>query len=223
MNKFFFTLIGLSFFLVANTVNASQVFVYQNGVNLGSVTSFSGANTMAGNWVLNDGPTIGPSVTNNNGALFFYQGSDGLSFNILLNDGDVENENGSYAFDMTVTGSSPSILVNDDAASEFSQDGAGTFHGNWQWSWGADGGVIGALDGLWQINIFNILNGWSRTYNNTVDHLALVGTDGLISLNPNQDIILTNVAAVPLPAGVWLFGSALLGIGYIKRKRKNAL
>lgn len=45
-----------------------------------------------------------------------------------------------------------------------------------------------------------------------------------ISLNPNVDAISasTQVSAVPLPAAAWLFGSALLGMGALRRKQAAA-
>ena len=40
-----------------------------------------------------------------------------------------------------------------------------------------------------------------------------------IQKNDHVSLASNRVAAVPLPASAWLFGSALLGLGVIKRKK----
>lgn len=48
------------------------------------------------------------------------------------------------------------------------------------------------------------------------------GSSGIGAMSRNSSgtfAIVTDVSAVPLPAAAWLFGSALLGLGVIKRKK----
>jgi hypothetical protein len=70
----------------------------------------------------------------------------------------------------------------------------------WYWS-GTDGSILGAPDGGW---IFNFSDGGQGCCNGAQYAWAVHAG---------------NVSAVPVPAAVWLFGSALLGLGVVKRKK----
>jgi hypothetical protein len=203
---------------------AETVYVYQYDILLGSVGSYSGATTARGNWNRNYGVDVGPVIADNEGALFFYEGLDGLTFNMLFNPNEVLNqpfEYGSIAFDISVTGTDSSVFLTDDI-NEFVSSGGGNYSGKWKWTWGADGGIIGGLEGDWTIDIFNMESGWSSRYPNGGSSLWMYGVDGFFSLDLSQDIRLTNVSPVPLPATAWLFGSALLGFaGFNRFKAKT--
>ncbi len=215
---------GLLSLGLGGAAQASPIFVYQDGAFLGSVVAYSGGTTTAANWNLNQAPTIGPGQADNSGRLFFYAGSDGLSFNMLFNNGDGDNENGSIELEATVAASAgdPVVKVADDGGAEFWETATNnTFHGKWQWSWGADGGAFGALQGDWSINVDLIANGWSPSHGNEVVDLAVYSGGGSpvsLSLDLSKDILLTNIA-IPEPTTLAILGLGLVGVGLGNRKR----
>jgi len=46
--------------------------------------------------------------------------------------------------------------------------------------------------------------------------------DPATGLQPSNLVMVTNVAAVPVPAAAWLFGSGLLGLIGVARRKKTA-
>ncbi|WKJ90015.1 VPLPA-CTERM sorting domain-containing protein [Methylomonas montana] len=88
--------------------------------------------------------------------------------------------------------------------------------------WDRDHGMRSAED--WLSNIYGLdLTGW------TINYVADISDDGKtlvgFGINPNGNteawVADLHVAAVPLPAGVWLMGSGLLAIGGLRRKRQG--
>ena len=66
--------------------------------------------------------------------------------------------------------------------------------------------VLTSADGLSDPITFDLVNDFSFLMGNL---------GGVVALNVN----LSNVQVVPVPAAVWLFGSALLGLGALKRRK----
>jgi hypothetical protein len=110
---------------------------------------------------------------------------------------------------------------------EFADSGSG---GN------ADGSPNGDIFGLFFNSVLLVVPGGytkndplsgTSTYNSTT--LALLGMntgsytwtwDTGTGANPTTDSLTLNVGAVPVPAAVWLFGTALIGlVGFSKRKK----
>jgi hypothetical protein len=60
-------------------------------------------------------------------------------------------------------------------------------------------------------------NNTSGTLNSYVMGSAILGTDGTLTFSANP------TSAVPLPAAVWLFGSGLMGLVGVSRRRKAAV
>ncbi len=67
------------------------------------------------------------------------------------------------------------------------------------------------------------LTGWLIT--TTPSDWFAVGWDDPGSTNDNHDdmMMVAHVRPVPLPAAVWLFGSALLGVGVVGNRRRRQI
>ena len=74
----------------------------------------------------------------------------------------------------------------------------------------SNGGILFSA-GAWIYNLYE----WSGAY-----YLSTYNPDGTL-YNPG-DVGTLTVTAVPLPAAAWLFGSALLGLGWARRSRQQA-
>ena len=59
---------------------------------------------------------------------------------------------------------------------------------------------------------------WTVTNSTTIDELNF----GTITTFGNNTILLTNGTIVPIPAAIWLFGTGLLGLIVIARRKKSA-
>ena len=196
--------------------------MFQDGSYLGAIDSYSGSGSSNENWNINQAPDIGPGQADNEGHMFFYEGSDGLSFNFLFNNGDNDDENGSARWDITVASSidNPYVTVQDDS-NEFYEDSStdNLFYGAWTWSWGADGGAIAGLAGDWTITVDQIAYGWHSTYNNPLTSLSVFDNSGSnISLDLTHDIVFT---PVPAPATMLLFGTGIAGLAWTRLRRKK--
>lgn len=73
---------------------------------------------------------------------------------------------------------------------------------------------VSALPGLWD----GVAE--SATFNNAAAALTLLGTSSGMYLDGT--VTLTATPEVPVPAAAWLFGSAMLGLAGVSRKRKAA-
>jgi hypothetical protein len=62
---------------------------------------------------------------------------------------------------------------------------------------------------------FSLVSGFANSSSAYFAYTATNGSSGFGSLN------FTNLTAVPLPAAVWLFGSALAGFGAITRRKRQ--
>ena len=118
--RFLIGLLIVSFmFGLAMTANALQITVSQDGNILGTIESYSGTETAVENYNFYSSARHvihGPTPNATEAQIFFYEGSDGLSFNIGLSKGGTIYDSGKVRWDITVAGSTtdPVVLVSDD-------------------------------------------------------------------------------------------------------------
>lgn len=146
----------------AKGMPAQRIEVLQGGTSLGIIDPYSGVFSAAANYNYiqpSGSPISGPNSAAFQGRLFFYEGSDGLHFNILLNTPALGR--GTVDWTISVTGSStdPIVKVTDDPAppadhTELFESPNDVFTGAWGYAGNTDGGVIGPLAGSeWSIFI----------------------------------------------------------------------
>jgi len=124
---------------------------------------------------------------------------------------------GTYSFDTIQGGVYTGVEV-----------GAGQIGGQILFDWGATADID-------VINVWDVAcNGVTCTYTSTdVTATNPVGPDGVrglgmidgafVGFNANFDFVTPDAAVVPVPAAVWLFGSGLMGlVGVARRKNKAA-
>ncbi|MEW5802445.1 MAG: hypothetical protein AB1847_10140 [bacterium] len=218
-------LFGLAGLAEATTL----IDIYQGGTLLGSVTPYTGLITGAANYNFysdSGHPINGPEPVFKEGEIFFYDGSDGLNFNVIFSKEGIGGAAGSAQWDITITGSTTnlSVRVTDDASELRENVTTHVFTGRWGWNnQNTDGGVIGEIGGSeWIITIDPIAY--------SLDNLKAYSASGssyALNLNTDAsgDIILKPASSpVPVPATILLFCSGflgLLGIGGIKKERKD--
>ena len=112
---------------------------------------------------------------------------------------------------------------------EFSSTGDASFTedrnlGYFRYDLGAVAGTFSGTLGIGEsVTINTMLEAYvygSRTYESPVGGLAYVGDPNGLSIS-GFDITPTGVSTVPVPAAAWLFGTGLLGLFGISRRRKT--
>ncbi len=152
--------------LATFAMETQRIEVFQGGALIGKIDPYTGPLTSAANYNYiqpSGSPIYGPAPTAFQGRLFFYMGSDGLSFNILLNTGAIGQ--GTVNWTIAVAGSTtdPFVLLSDDPQppanpQELIESPDNFFTGTWSYAGNTDGGVIGPLSGsAWTITV----NQWS--------------------------------------------------------------
>jgi hypothetical protein len=167
--------------------------VFQGGVFRGYVTPYSGISTGEDNYNYiqpNGFPIAGPSSAAFQGQIFFYEGSDGLHFNVLLNTQALGR--GTVDWLLTVSGSEadPRVQWTDDPRppadlNELSETSNNVFRGQWDYIGNTDGGVIGPLSGTdWSV-VVDQLN-YASNNNRGISSLRVFDSSGAsIPLNLN--------------------------------------
>ena len=113
---------------------------------------------------------------------------------------------GTYSFDTVQAGSYTNVIV-----------GAGQVGGHILFNWGANA----------DIDVVNVWDVVGSSYTST-DVLEGAGGDGILGLGMIDGAFVGSsanfdfVAPIPVPAAVWLFGSGLLGLVGVARRKKSA-
>jgi hypothetical protein len=208
---------------VAFAVQAQRIDVFQGGALVGTIDSYTGSLTGASNYNYNQPsgfPISGPASAAFQGRLFFYQGSDSLSFNALFNTGALGE--GAVNWTIAVAGSTtdPGVLLSDDPDppadhQELIESPSNFFTGAWSYVGNTDGGVIGPISGsTWAITVNQL--GYSSDKDKGITSLRAFGGSGnSLSLNlssgPSGQIVF-RPEAVPEPAAILLIGFAMTTI-----------
>ncbi len=159
MRKFSKLLILLSLGWASSSAQAYYIQVLQGSSVLGTVSPYTGTLTAANNYnyFSNSGhPVNGPTPMAQQGRIWFYEGSDGLAWNVIFNAvGAAFNGSASWNINITGSTSNPGVVLSDDAG-ELKEPTSNQFTGNWNWfasSKATDGGVIAPLGTGWTINV----------------------------------------------------------------------
>lgn len=147
---------------LATANNPTVICVWQdtdsNGIKdtfLGHVYAYSGGLTAADNYDYYSAsahPIIGPTPVGYESKMYFYEGTDGLSFGMFHNIDVYGSPDNIVHWDVDVTGTDADVFLSDDPG-EFSEAAPNHFDGDWHYWHNTDGGVIGDLIGNWEIVI----------------------------------------------------------------------
>ena len=189
---------------------------------LGSITAFESTGTAAAYYdygtipaSFNDGLND-VTLTSNKSHAFFVNGSDGLSA-FFVHDKPNDGLGGMAGMTFDLLGDTASVLVRDDPGEGVTATGGTNFVSNHNWvGCCTDGLVLGSLDDNWTLYAEFDRRSWS----DFTGWLAL-GDGGSIDLAGDLDRrVRFDLAPVPVPAAVWLFGTALVGfVGYSRRRK----
>ncbi len=215
-------LTGILLFTLAGAAGAAMIAVSQGGTTLGYIQPYTGTEDAINNYVDHGTPLHGPSPSDYEGQVYFYQNNEGLYLNMHFGTGTDQSRSQTMHWEINVSDTNDlAVIYSDDPAAngynaELQETAANFFVG--QWTWRADfgdGGVIGSFsDGAWSITI-------NQSYEDPIimtPLLAYSGDGTPITLNLTDDIVL---APVPIPGALWLLGSGLLGLAAVRRKRKS--
>lgn len=227
---------------VAGTLTAGNITVgrdgagtfTQNGTNVttGAVTLAANAGG-SGTYTLNSGTLNAAKITVNSSGNFNFNGGRLVVGTFT---GNLVNNGGTLALGDTTIGSTNIVgNYNQSDTGAFAVKLGGTGAGQFD-TLNVSG--IATLDGTLNINLFDLGSGlYSPQYGDTIDILTAAGLSGQFSsLNyaPLGNGLVWDVSyvssgttdivaltAVPIPTTVWLFGSGLLGLLGIAKRRKQ--
>lgn len=209
-------------FTAYSSAQAVSIDVSQDGTYLGTIESYSGSTTASANYNYYSSRQhlgVGPTLSKDSGQFFFYEGSDGLSFNFIFGSVNSNTSNGKFYSDITVANnlSNAAVLVSDDAG-EVTEPSADHFKTELDWIQSiGDGGSIGAFSGdAWSITVD------PSDIKNVAALMAYSSNGSFINLqiDISKDIVFSYaVSSVPVPAAVWMMGSGLLGLLAWRRRQ----
>jgi hypothetical protein len=188
----FVAAIGIS--AAADAATLQRVEVLQGGVSKGFIDPYIGTLSAAANYHYdqpNGFPISGPASAAFQGRIFFYEGLDGLHFNVIFNTQALGR--GTVDWTMSVAGSTtnPSVKVTDDPDPpadhvELIESPSNFFTGAWSYVGNTDGGVIGPLAGAsWSLTVNQIA--YTSDNDRGIDTLRAYDDSGsFISLNLNS-------------------------------------
>lgn len=205
--------------------------VIQGGITQSVISPYAGVLTGAANYNFVDFggvPINGPDSAQRKARLFFYEGADGLHFNVLLNTDGAGN--GTVDWTLTVGGNSADAIVqlSDDSSPlvsqpELREPSNDVFVGAWSYTSRVDGGVIGPFAGSnWTITIDQL--GYSSTNDRGINEVQVFNASGALSslttdAGPTGQIKF-RIVAVPEPislAGIYWIAGAF----YIRRPNRG--
>ena len=234
-------LVVLGFFFVSS-VHAVTVSVFQESTPgagdfsanpLGTIESFSTTGTLAQfyNYSSQKFTNTGSiTLTVDKSHLFLVDASDGLGLFVVHDDG-VNAPQGVGGLAKTkvdlLGGDTATFIQQDDPGSDTYADTGTEFKAKQSWNIGfTDGYVIGSLDGNWTVDVqFTDVLLPGQTIKNLTAWAALssdgVGGQTELALALVEDRRV-RLSMIPIPPAVWLFGSGLLGLIGIARRKKAA-
>jgi len=180
------------------------IFVYKDSISdgnfLGAIVPYLGpidAATNYGYGAATDpaGPGIqyGCDPQSNQTGLFFYDGSDGLSFFTINGDQTISNNIVSYNYEVINNSQDMQVLVSDDTGELVQSGTINAFDGNWTQNGDGDGGVIGYFDrqdaAPW-IFYFDLNNSGS------IDTIRICSRDGNDLYVPAPSNVISNAVSV---------------------------
>jgi hypothetical protein len=140
-------------------IHGTSIDVFQGGNYKGTIQAYSGTDPAAVNYDYfshSGHPTEGPNLRYNRGELFFYDGAEGTTFNVIFNKerepGDPPTS-GLVSWNLfTANNGDLSVILSDDK-NELKQPYPNVFKGRWEWRNNTDGGIIGPFTPDWALLI----------------------------------------------------------------------
>ena len=225
--------LALAGLLVAGgQAQALVIGVFQGGSQVGTITPYAGGTTGAVNYGYSSAsahPLIGPTPTTGQAFLWFFQGSDGLSFNVFAGKDNSGTCGGGLGLceqldlDIAINGSTtdPGVLLSDDG-SELTEPLADMFQMRGNFANNTDGGVMGAIGGsAWEV-VVDPLQWVSHDGTNFGTFMvSAIGPSGSVALgngtgSPADQIIFR---PVPEPAPLALLALALPLVMWVARRQ----
>jgi hypothetical protein len=219
---------------------AATVFVFQESApgagdfsenQLGSIQSFSTTGTLAGFYAyVSEQFTNTGSVTleEDQSHVFLVDASDGLGLFVVHDDGIARGGNAETMVDL-LGGDTATFLVQDDPVERVYTDNGTEFTARQSWTEGfTDGYVIGSLDGNWTVDLqfTDVSPDLSGPTINGLTSWAAISSDGLGGQTEIELILVEDrrvrLSTIPIPTALWLFGSGLLGLVGMARRKKAA-
>jgi hypothetical protein len=204
-------MIAFSIPLVAVAVQPQRIDVLQGSTLIGAIDPYTGSLTGAANYNYvqpSGSPVSGPATTAFQGRVFFYEGSDGLNFNVIFNTGALGEGQVNWTISAVGSTTDPVVRLTDDPAPpadqpELIESSSNFFTGAWNYTGNTDGGVIGPITGsAWTITVHQL--GYSSDKDKGITSLRAFDDSGSsLSLNLNSGPtgqIIFRPEVVPEPA-----------------------
>jgi hypothetical protein len=208
-------------FLIDTGITASSLLggTVANGTILGNVGSFFGTAPL-GNFVFNAGAVANGGNPGEFGSIFTSSNASAVQnfANVQQDVSAVASINvGMSTFANSANAGSVNYANNDDFANLVA--GSGGYHARSDWGSSLGGAVSFSTEG----SLNTALALWGVVINEDFASFTRVALGFLTADSATGNIIYTtgSTPQVPLPAAVWLLGSALVGMSAIRRRRNG--